>query len=192
MRQKGDCSKCGTEMQIMGVLPNGREYGKCPACYQITMTFEDQDDFEARLGWQLDGLQSHEANLVDRSRYVQHKLDIGRVKLSKIEDAMAYVARKKAAVRALRHLRGIILKRLYPRPEARTLEEYRQNILIDECQWCGARGLSDQRIDNYDHDGGWSVVGFYHFGQIRRQWLSVRCSGCGHDWSLSKLGVPRQ
>lgn len=42
-------------------------------------------------------------------------------------------------------------------------------------------GRQNVRVDFYDHDNGWPVVG------LPKQWVSVRCRSCGYDTSLSKL-----
>jgi hypothetical protein len=41
-------------------------------------------------------------------------------------------------------------------------------------------------LNAYEHDYGWSVVGYAH-----KLWLSRQCGKCGYEWSLHKLGVPR-
>jgi len=75
-----------------------------------------------------------------------------------------------------------------------TLEAYR--ILIDKDATCTChhwkRGVDSPQqlaylpIQKYDHDGGWNVLGYKN-----RQWLYVTCPKCGYEWSLWKLGVPR-
>lgn len=65
-----------------------------------------------------------------------------------------------------------------------TMEEYRAMIAGKTCKWDG-KPLSSF-VDFYDHRDGWRVA-----GMEGRWWLSVRCTHCGYDWSLNKLGVPR-
>jgi len=65
--------------------------------------------------------------------------------------------------------------------------EYQEAIKEDVCKWCGYRGLSKLPVDMYPHENGWTVA-----GELERQWLSVRCPKCDYDWSLWKLGVPRE
>jgi hypothetical protein len=70
-------------------------------------------------------------------------------------------------------------------PMLPTLGDYQDTVkhLTNwKCPNCQER-LGPQ-IDRYDHDGGWLVAGFE-----RRQWLSIKCSGCHYEWSLWKLGV---
>lgn len=43
------------------------------------------------------------------------------------------------------------------------------------------------KIKSYDHDGGYTVEGFE-----KKQWLYVTCKSCGYDWSVWKLGIPRE
>ncbi len=52
------------------------------------------------------------------------------------------------------------------------------------CRWCSSPLPTE--IQNYDHDGGWQLEGC-----SLRQWLYVECRKCGHQWSLAKLGIPR-
>lgn len=65
----------------------------------------------------------------------------------------------------------------------RTHADYLALVLTHDCRWCGKR--LPKKIDQYPHSDGWPVV-----GEEKKQWLSIHC-GCGYDWSLSKLGVPR-
>jgi len=67
--------------------------------------------------------------------------------------------------------------------EGKTLEEYNKEAQ-DFCPTCKTK-LYD-KIDLYEHDGGWIVKGF-----DKKQWLSKRCPKCKYDWSLWKIGVPR-
>lgn len=63
--------------------------------------------------------------------------------------------------------------------------EYLELCNIDYCNWCGM--ILNNHIDMYPHRDGWTVVGY-----TEKQWLSRHCSQCGYDWSLNKLGVPRE
>jgi hypothetical protein len=67
-----------------------------------------------------------------------------------------------------------------------TLEDYSKLIKIKRCRWCDTP-LPIQDIDHYPHQYGWTVRGF-----DEKQWLSVRCPKCRYEWSLWKLGVPRE
>lgn len=53
-----------------------------------------------------------------------------------------------------------------------------------ECRWCG--GKISNILDAYPHSDGWEIAGYEG-----KQWLSRKCTKCGYDWSLNKLGVPR-
>lgn len=66
-----------------------------------------------------------------------------------------------------------------------TLEEWKASCKILTCQWCGA-SLRQSEVDHYPHPDGLRVAGMGD-----RQWLSLHCHGCGYDWSLWKLGAPR-
>jgi len=48
------------------------------------------------------------------------------------------------------------------------------------------RALSAAQEELKPHDAGWQVNGYDEL-----QWVSFKCSGCGHITSLDKLGVPR-
>jgi hypothetical protein len=67
----------------------------------------------------------------------------------------------------------------------KTLEDYRRLVKVEKCRWCGTN-FAGLDVRAYDHDGGWRVA-----GKSQRQWLYIHCRGCGYDWNLSKLGVPR-
>ena len=66
-----------------------------------------------------------------------------------------------------------------------TSNQYMNLCTVDDCQWCGT--MLNKNVDLYPHRDGWLVTGYNE-----RQWLSRHCSKCGYDWSLNKLGVPRQ
>jgi len=68
---------------------------------------------------------------------------------------------------------------------ALTLKEYAALVKRKKCRWCKRRLSS--RVEHYDHAGGWEV---HEYPQ--KQWLYVVCTGCGYQWNLSKLGIPRQ
>lgn len=68
--------------------------------------------------------------------------------------------------------------------QTKSLEEYGKMVEGKKCRFCGKE--LPTKIDHYDHDDGWLVEGFE-----KKQWLSVFCSKCNHDWSLWKLEVPR-
>ena len=53
------------------------------------------------------------------------------------------------------------------------------------CRWCGA-SLTGSVVEGYQHEGGWKVPGL-----DGTWWLFIHCAGCDYDWSLWKLGVPR-
>jgi hypothetical protein len=63
--------------------------------------------------------------------------------------------------------------------------DYLKLCTINKCKWDGA--LLNSNIDHYQHNGGWMLSNF-----SQKQWLSRHCSKCGYDWSLNKLGVPRE
>jgi hypothetical protein len=51
--------------------------------------------------------------------------------------------------------------------------------------FCGNKDLLTDEIRGYHpHAEGWPLQG-------TRVWLYVHCNKCEHDWSLNKLGVPR-
>jgi len=52
------------------------------------------------------------------------------------------------------------------------------------CRWCGSD--LPARFKAYRHDDGWIVSGVEG-----RWWVYVECPNCGYQWSLWKLGVPR-
>lgn len=64
-----------------------------------------------------------------------------------------------------------------------TLEEY-DKMTKQNCPTCKTE-LGP--IEFYPHDGGWKVEGY-----DTRLWLSKNCRRCRYDWSLWKIGVPRQ
>lgn len=66
-----------------------------------------------------------------------------------------------------------------------TLNEYSRMCNTDTCRWCGE--ILTGNVDVYSHSDGWRVVGY-----TEKQWLSRHCSKCNYDWSLNKLGVPRE
>ena len=66
---------------------------------------------------------------------------------------------------------------------ARTVEDY-LDMSSNECGW--DREPLKKTLNAYEHDYGWSVVGYAH-----KLWLSRQCGKCGYEWSLHKLGVPR-
>lgn len=69
-----------------------------------------------------------------------------------------------------------------------SLEEYADRITTHSCTFCGATlNTSARSILMYPHSGGWTVE-----GMDMKQWLFIRCHGCGYDWALWKLGVSRE
>jgi len=70
----------------------------------------------------------------------------------------------------------------YPPP---TLADYKNMIFETHCRDCGHALLSSP-IQTYPHDAGWTVQGYEE-----KQWLYITCPGCGYEWALWKLGVPR-
>lgn len=64
--------------------------------------------------------------------------------------------------------------------------EYSEKIKGKKCRFCRTV-LNHENINYYDHEAGWDVEGFK-----KKQWLYVPCHGCGHDWSLEKLGIGRR
>lgn len=47
--------------------------------------------------------------------------------------------------------------------------------------------LENEPIEHYDHSDGWPLEGHEEL-----QWLYVECPQCKYQWSLRKLGVPRE
>ena len=66
-----------------------------------------------------------------------------------------------------------------------TLDEILERVPEKTCKWCSHR--LNRVIDHYPHSGGYWVKGF-----TEKQWLSMECSNCGYEWSLWKLGFPRE
>jgi len=65
-----------------------------------------------------------------------------------------------------------------------TREDYAKMVEGVTCRWCGYALPTE--IQNYNHGGGWELEGY-----TRRQWLYVECRRCDYQWSLAKLGIPR-
>lgn len=65
-----------------------------------------------------------------------------------------------------------------------TIHDYEQQIERAVCRWCSTKLPSV--IQMYPHSDGWTIE-----GMSERQWLYVHCVKCEYDWSLWKLGVPR-
>lgn len=63
-----------------------------------------------------------------------------------------------------------------------TLNEYADKFAGLVCRWDGAKLTG--KVDHYNHTGGQPVSGFE-----MPQWLSMRCTKCGYDWSLNKLPI---
>lgn len=72
----------------------------------------------------------------------------------------------------------------------KTLEGYRRLAIVrsPRCHHCGT-SLAGRPIEHYPHFGGWDVLGL-----DEKQWLYITCprATCGLQWSLWKLGVPRE
>jgi len=66
-----------------------------------------------------------------------------------------------------------------------SLRQYVDQCTSDLCVSCGAT-LNMGKVDMYEHDGGWVIA-----KGTPRHWLSIKCSSCGYEVSLTKLGVPR-
>ena len=65
-------------------------------------------------------------------------------------------------------------------------DDYRRQIQKTRCAFCGYEDLDQLPIEYFPHDGGWWL------GTLeQKQWLFIHCPGCGYDWALWKLGVPR-
>jgi len=58
-------------------------------------------------------------------------------------------------------------------------------IIRKTCKNCQAP-LSPKQMMHYDHKSGWEITGY-----AKKQWVYITCGKCGHQWSLSKLGVSR-
>lgn len=58
------------------------------------------------------------------------------------------------------------------------------SIKDKRCRWCGAKLAPP--VLCYEHEAGWKVAGYE-----KRMWLYIRCSKCGYDWALWKLGISR-
>lgn len=58
-----------------------------------------------------------------------------------------------------------------------------EHVTPTTCKDCGGQ-LGP--IEHYPHDGGWTVEGL-----DGKRWLYRHCDKCGYDWSISRLGVPR-
>ncbi len=71
-----------------------------------------------------------------------------------------------------------------PKDAGRTAAEFMKLTEGRHCPSCAR--LLVERLDLYEHDAGWDVVGFEH-----KMWLSRTCVACGYDASLNKLGVAR-
>ena len=67
------------------------------------------------------------------------------------------------------------------------ITDYEKMLEGKTCRWHNAPVKLPQKIDSYDHSGGYTVEGF-----DQKQWLSVRCVECSYDWSIWKLGIPRE
>jgi len=66
-----------------------------------------------------------------------------------------------------------------------SLAVYRSKIKTFDCLSCKA-DLSKAPISFYPHALGWKLWGLKF-----RQWLFIRCTHCGYDIALWKLGVQR-
>jgi len=64
------------------------------------------------------------------------------------------------------------------------LEDYEKLIKGKKCKWCGTE--LPQKIEYYEHSGGWVVEGF-----DSKLWLYVVCPKCKYQWALWKLGIKR-
>lgn len=62
-----------------------------------------------------------------------------------------------------------------------------KKIKIKECRFCSTPFNPLPLMYHYEHDSGFIVPGF-----SKRQWLYLRCRKCGHDWSLTHLGVSQK
>lgn len=67
--------------------------------------------------------------------------------------------------------------------EPQTLDQIETALIQKDahCRICGKR-FEKGDIRAYKHSGGIEVKGFK-----QKQWVYMRCSGCGYDWALHKL-----
>ena len=56
-----------------------------------------------------------------------------------------------------------------------------QKLTGEKCRWRKTK-LGDQRVQFYEHHGGYEVDGY-----DKRQWLYVECPKCKYEWNLNKL-----
>lgn len=63
------------------------------------------------------------------------------------------------------------------------LFELLKEVEHTNCVTCG-KHLNLNHASIYDHDGGWELI-----DSIPKQWVSVKCSSCGYENSINKLGV---
>lgn len=68
-----------------------------------------------------------------------------------------------------------------------TIADYEKLVEGKTCRFHNKPMPLPSKIDHYAHAGGYTVEGF-----DMKQWLSVHCDACGYDWSISKLGIPRE
>jgi hypothetical protein len=61
------------------------------------------------------------------------------------------------------------------------LSHYQNLVDQTPCPECGNQL---ERIEGYNHSGGWLVEGY-----STRQWLSAKCTKCRYDFSLWKIGI---
>jgi len=62
--------------------------------------------------------------------------------------------------------------------------QIKKYITIEQCKFCGGGFLS--YAGYYKHDGGW-MTSLYP----DKIWIWFTCDKCGHQWSISHLGVKR-
>jgi len=65
-------------------------------------------------------------------------------------------------------------------------EEFEVQIKDNNCGFCQTR-LEKVPISYYLHSAGWKIKGL----TTGLFWLYKICPGCGYQWALWKLGVPR-
>jgi len=66
-----------------------------------------------------------------------------------------------------------------------TSDQIKQYIPIKQCNFCRGKIFLPNAM-YYKHDGGWKTSLF-----DEKIWIYITCKKCGHEWSLTHLGVKR-